>query len=103
MKTSIVLTTNLPVGAPGARSSATPPISPVAHHPRAIPLPNLLAFSVAAAAVLIAIPGPSVLFVIGPSLSPGWRGGVPSAIGNTTGVLVQLALVVVGAGASVAQ
>jgi threonine/homoserine/homoserine lactone efflux protein len=40
-----------------------------------VPLANLLAFSLASV-VLIAVPGPSVLFVIGRSLALGWKGGV---------------------------
>lgn len=42
---------------------------------------GLLAFSLMAL-VLIAVPGPSVLFVIGRSLSLGRRGGLLSVTGN---------------------
>lgn len=66
------------------------------------PIENLLAFA-AAAAILIAVPGPSVLFVIGRSLALGRRGGLLSVLGNALGMLGQLALVVVGVGAIVAQ
>ena len=40
-----------------------------------VPMSNLVAFALASV-ILIAVPGPSVLFVIGRSLARGWRGGV---------------------------
>lgn len=67
-----------------------------------VPLANLLAFSLASV-VLIAVPGPSVLFVIGRSLSLGWRGGVLTVLGNATGQLIQVAAVALGLGIVVAQ
>ncbi len=51
-----------------------------------IPLDNLVAFAVASV-VIIAIPGPSVLFVIGRSLSLGRRAGVLSVVGNALGTV----------------
>jgi threonine/homoserine/homoserine lactone efflux protein len=66
------------------------------------PLPNVLAFAVASA-VLIAVPGPSVLFVIGRSLIYGRFGGLLSVLGNTAGVIVQVVAVSLGIGAIVAE
>jgi threonine/homoserine/homoserine lactone efflux protein len=65
-----------------------------------VPLSNLLAFALASV-VLIAVPGPSVLFVIGRSL--GWKGGVLTVLGNASGQLVQVAAVALGVGVIVAQ
>jgi threonine/homoserine/homoserine lactone efflux protein len=67
-----------------------------------VPIPQLLAFALAAA-LLIAIPGPSVLFVIGRTLALGRRAGLLSVVGNASGMLVQTALVALGVGAIVAQ
>lgn len=66
------------------------------------PLENVTAFAVAAA-VLIAVPGPSVLFVIGRSLAFGRVGGILSVLGNATGVLTQIVLVALGVGTVIAQ
>ncbi|UGS25161.1 LysE family translocator [Microbacterium resistens] len=62
----------------------------------------LLAFAVASL-ILIAIPGPSVLFVIGRSLSLGRRGGLWSVVGNELGGLIPIAAVAFGVGSIVAQ
>ncbi|HEY8699452.1 MAG TPA: LysE family translocator [Arthrobacter sp.] len=67
-----------------------------------VPLSNLLAFALASV-VLIAVPGPSVLFVIGRSLALGWKGGVLTVLGNAAGQLVQVAAVALGVGMVVAQ
>jgi threonine/homoserine/homoserine lactone efflux protein len=53
--------------------------------------------------VLILIPGPSVLFVISRGVSLGRRAAFVSAVGNETGLTLQLALVSVGLGAIVAR
>ncbi|MET0693962.1 MAG: LysE family translocator [Propionibacteriaceae bacterium] len=66
------------------------------------PLTNLLAFA-ATAFVIIVIPGPSVLFVVGRSLSLGRRGGVLSAVGNAAGMVPPLLAVSLGVGALLAQ
>ena len=66
-----------------------------------VPVSNLVAFALASL-VLIAIPGPSVLFVIGRSLALGWRGGVLTVAGNATGQLLQVIAVALGVGAVVA-
>ncbi|NLT26506.1 MAG: LysE family translocator [Microbacteriaceae bacterium] len=63
---------------------------------------TLLAFAVASL-VLIAVPGPAVLFVIGRSLAHGWRGGLLSVIGNGLGGIPLVIAVAIGVGAIVAQ
>ena len=63
---------------------------------------NLAAFALAAA-VLIAVPGPSVLFVIGRSLSSGRRVGLLTVLGNAVGMLPQVLAVAAGVGALLAQ
>lgn len=62
----------------------------------------LLAFSLASF-VLIAIPGPSVLFVIGRSLVLGRRGGILSVLGNEIGGIPLVLAVSFGLGAIVAE
>ncbi|NYJ03342.1 threonine/homoserine/homoserine lactone efflux protein [Nocardioides thalensis] len=62
----------------------------------------LLAFALASL-ILIAIPGPSVLFVIGRSLSLGRRGGLWSVLGNELGGLVPITAVALGVGSLVAE
>lgn len=67
-----------------------------------VPATNLLAFALAAL-LLIAVPGPSVLFVIGRTLALGRKGGLLSVLGNAIGELVQIAAVALGVGVVVAQ
>ncbi|HEY4152211.1 MAG TPA: LysE family translocator [Pseudolysinimonas sp.] len=67
-----------------------------------VPLSHLVTFAIAAA-LLIALPGPSVLFVIGRTLALGRRAGLLSVLGNAGGMLVQTSLVALGVGAIVAQ
>ena len=67
-----------------------------------VPWPQLVAFFVASL-VLIVMPGPSVLFIIGRSLALGRRGGVLSVVGTTLGMLVLVVLVALGLGVIVAQ
>ena len=67
-----------------------------------VPAPNLLTFALAAL-LLIAVPGPSVLFVIGRTLALGRRGGLLSVLGNAVGELLQIAAVALGAGVVLAQ
>ena len=64
---------------------------------RLIPAGQLLAFAVAAVA-LIVVPGPSVLFVISRALTLGRRAAVITALGNEAGELVQVAAVAFGIG-----
>ena len=67
-----------------------------------VPAPSLLAFALTSLA-LIVIPGPSVLFVIGRSISLGRLGGLLSVLGNALGMLPLIVAVAVGVGAVVAQ
>ncbi|QVQ50155.1 LysE family translocator [Spiractinospora alimapuensis] len=66
------------------------------------PATNAAAFALAAVA-LILIPGPSVLFVIGRSLSLGRRGGLLSVLGNALGMLPAITCVALGVGTVVAE
>lgn len=67
-----------------------------------VPVPNLLAF-VLASVLLIVLPGPSVLFVLGRSIALGKRGGLLSVVGNALGMLPAIAAVALGIGALVTQ
>jgi threonine/homoserine/homoserine lactone efflux protein len=67
-----------------------------------LPLPNLLAF-LAAAIVLVIMPGPTVLFVVGRSLALGRRGGLLSVVGNAFGLIPIVAAVAFGVGALIAE
>jgi threonine/homoserine/homoserine lactone efflux protein len=67
-----------------------------------VSLSQLLAFGVAAL-VLIAIPGPSVVFVIGRALAYGRGVALATVLGNSLGLLVVLALVAVGLGVVVQE
>jgi threonine/homoserine/homoserine lactone efflux protein len=58
---------------------------------------HLLAFAVAAF-VIIAIPGPSVMFIVGRALAYGRRAAVLTVIGNTIGEYLQVVVVAVGIG-----
>ena len=64
------------------------------------PTEHLLAF-VIAAAVIIGVPGPSVLFTITRSLTLGRSAGVATVFGNAAGVYVQVIAVAFGLGAIV--
>lgn len=67
-----------------------------------VPFTNVLAFALASL-VLIAIPGPSVLFVIGRSLALGRKGGLLSVLGNALGMVPQVIAVALGVGAALAE
>ena len=67
-----------------------------------IPWENLVAFALASA-VIIVIPGPSVLFVIGRSIALGRRAGVLSVVGNALGTIPAVIAVAFGVGAIVAS
>lgn len=67
-----------------------------------VPLANLGTFAIAAV-LLILMPGPSILFVIGRSIAYGRLAGVLSVVGNALGMLPLLTLVALGVGALVAQ
>jgi threonine/homoserine/homoserine lactone efflux protein len=62
-----------------------------------LPTSHLLAF-VITAAVFIAIPGPSVLFVVSRSVVHGSAAGVATVLGNTAGVFAQIVAVAFGIG-----
>ena len=63
---------------------------------------RLLAFA-AIAFVVIVLPGPSVLFVVGRALASGRRVAVFSVLGNAVGEYVQVIAIAVGIGALVKQ
>ena len=67
-----------------------------------LPTEHLLAFMVIAT-VLIAVPGPSVLFVVTRSLTLGRRAGLATVVGNAAGVYVQVVFVALGVGAIVQE
>jgi threonine/homoserine/homoserine lactone efflux protein len=67
-----------------------------------IPTTNLLAFVLVALPIIL-IPGPSVLFLIGRSLSLGKLGGIVSSLGNATGGVVLVFGVAFGVGTIIAQ
>ena len=66
------------------------------------PVASTLAF-LGTALVIIVIPGPSVLFVIGRSLALGRRGGLLSVLGNALGIVPQIVAVAFGVGILVQQ
>lgn len=72
------------------------------YSPKMPPIENLVAF-VAASVVIIVIPGPSVLFVIGRSIALGRRAGVLSVVGNALGTVPAVLAVAFGVGAIVAS
>jgi threonine/homoserine/homoserine lactone efflux protein len=67
-----------------------------------LPLQNAGTFAIAAI-ILIAIPGPSVLFAIGRSLSLGRPGGFLSVLGNALGTIPAIAAVSLGLGTIVSE
>lgn len=69
---------------------------------RVISLDQLLAFGVAAF-VLIVIPGPSVVFVIGRALVYGRSVALATVLGNSAGLLLIVALVALGLGLVIAE
>jgi threonine/homoserine/homoserine lactone efflux protein len=62
-----------------------------------VPSGRLLAFA-AVALIIIVIPGPSVLFVVGRALAHGRRVALASVLGNEAGSLVLVALIAAGVG-----
>jgi threonine/homoserine/homoserine lactone efflux protein len=68
-----------------------------------VPNPHTLVAFAVASVILVAIPGPSVLFVIGRSLSLGRRAGLVSVLGNELGALPLVAAVAFGVGSVVAD
>jgi threonine/homoserine/homoserine lactone efflux protein len=66
------------------------------------PTDHLLAFCITAL-IVIAIPGPSVVFVVSRSLTFGRGAGLATVAGNEAGVFVQVLAVAVGIGAIVSH
>lgn len=68
-----------------------------------VPSPSsVLAFALASV-VIVAIPGPSVLFTIGRALSAGRRAALLTVLGNAGGILTQIIAIAVGLGPLVAS
>ena len=67
-----------------------------------VPEANLVAFSLAAI-VLIVIPGPSVIFVIGRAMSIGRVGALLTVAGNALGMFVQVIAIAAGLGVLLEQ
>lgn len=67
-----------------------------------VTLEQVVTFGVAAA-ILIAIPGPSVVFVVGRALSYGRGVALASVVGNTLGLLTIVVLVAAGLGVVVQE
>jgi threonine/homoserine/homoserine lactone efflux protein len=65
-----------------------------------LPTTHLLAFTLTAF-LLIAVPGPSVLFTVSRALALGRVAGMATVVGNTLGVFVQVMAVAFGIGALV--
>lgn len=63
-----------------------------------VPQQNLIAFLITAV-LLVVLPGPSVLFVIGRALEIGRIGALLSVLGNALGFLVQVIAIAAGLGA----
>lgn len=82
-----------PGGAPGPPSHQDGRVPPLSH---------LLAFA-GVALLLVAVPGPSVLFVVGRSISMGRRNGLLSVLGNAAGTSVHVVAVALGLGVLVAE
>jgi threonine/homoserine/homoserine lactone efflux protein len=67
-----------------------------------LPINHLAAFLVTVY-VLILIPGPSVLFTVSRGVALGRRAALATVLGNVSGLLLQLVLVVVGLGSILAS
>jgi len=67
-----------------------------------IPAESLIAFTLVAIPIIL-VPGPSVLFVIGRSLSLGRVGGLLSVVGNAIGGFLAVVAVAFGVGVIIAQ
>jgi threonine/homoserine/homoserine lactone efflux protein len=63
---------------------------------------TLLAFTLAGA-IMVIIPGPSVLFIVGQALANGRRAALASVAGNTAGASLVVVVVALGLGAVAAQ
>lgn len=63
---------------------------------------TLVTFALAGV-VLVVVPGPSVLFIVGRALAHGRRAALASVAGNTTGAAIVVVVVALGYGAIAAQ
>lgn len=61
-----------------------------------MPSPSTYALFIATALVLLAIPGPAVLYVVGRSIDQGRTAGLASVLGITTGTIVHITAATVG-------
>jgi threonine/homoserine/homoserine lactone efflux protein len=68
------------------------------YHDPMVPVSNVVAFA-AVVVVIVAIPGPSVLFTISRALTVGRRATLMTVLGNAAGVFVQVVGTAVGMGA----
>ena len=68
-----------------------------------MPSSSTLASFLVLALVVIVVPGPSVVFVIGRAMILGTRGAIQSVLGNAVGVGVQIVAVSLGVGALIAS
>ena len=68
-----------------------------------MPDPSRLALFVAAALVLLAVPGPAVLYIVTQSITHGRRAGVVSCAGVFTGTLVHVGAATIGLSALLAS
>lgn len=68
-----------------------------------VPTPEALISFLLASLIIIVIPGPTVLFVVGQSLSHGRRGGLTSVLGGCAGIIPLIVAVSFGVGTIVAQ
>src|SRR5215204_2809075 len=68
---------------------------------RRMPSPATLAVFAAATAVLLLLPGPSVLFIVARTLEHGRRGGLVSMLGVETGALLHVVAATAGLSALV--
>ncbi len=87
-------------GAPygdGARKIGLPVPGPRGLHGRMVSSDRLAAFA-AMSFLLIVVPGPSVLFVIGRALAQGRRAALTTVAGNTVGAYVLVTAVALGVG-----
>ena len=71
-------------------------------HTEPMPSPSTLFAFAIASVVIIAIPGPSVLFTIGRALSSGRREALLTVVGNALGILTQICALAVGLGPLIA-
>jgi len=83
----------------GARGVAGAPVAEAYDWP--VPTPQSLLSFLVLALVVIVVPGPSVVFVIGRAMILGTKGAVLSVFGNALGVGVQIVAVALGVGAIV--